>query len=209
MTNSCQTFKNLLLGLLVVWGVASLVIIIMWASKPAQDNASPCSERLQEVQEKLEGAKVVWGKNKVALEMVVVGLRENQTRQQEQIQTLLEHLALSNRSLETCHQEQVVLNGNMSLLEQEMERQKEIEANLTAHISLQRGHIEAMQQNVTQETHRTAAAQCKEIKHCSSDQRAEKPTPSFTSSSSSLAAVLSLTLPTCWGLHLLTSYALM
>lgn len=110
MTNSCQTFKTLLLVLLLIWAVASLVIIIMWASHPEQETMPPCDKRLQEVQEKLEVLKVVWGQNKVALEEMVVELRENQTRQQEQIQTLLEHLALSNSSLETCYQEKVCVN---------------------------------------------------------------------------------------------------
>ncbi|CAL8251896.1 unnamed protein product [Merluccius merluccius] len=157
MTASCQTFKNLLVGLLVVWGVVSLVIIAVWASYPKQIGAGPCGEHLQKVTEKLEGATVVWGQNKVALEEMVEDLRDNCTRQQQQIQTLVEHLVLSNRSLEACRQDQVVLNGNMSLLEQRLEQQKETEANLTANISLQREEVEALQQNVTQASHHVAS----------------------------------------------------
>ena len=107
MTASCQTCKTLLLGLLVVWGVASMVIIAVWASQPEATPAAPCDQQLQEVTEKLEGAKVVWGMNKVALEEMVEELRENQTRQQDRLQTLETSLALSARRLEVCHDVQV------------------------------------------------------------------------------------------------------
>ncbi|KAJ3599445.1 hypothetical protein NHX12_033408 [Muraenolepis orangiensis] len=231
MTGSCQTFKAFLVGLLVVWGVASLVIIAVWMSQPETTSVAPCGERLQELTEKLEGAKVVWGQNKVALEEMVEELRENQTRQQEKIQTLVESLALSRRSLEACHQEQVVLNGNISLLEQRVEQQKETAANLTALVSLQREDIETLQQNVTQASHRTAsclslnmaaesqamAAQSqtkacdsskeyleRQLSRCKEHPSSQQTTGSTSpySSSSSLAVVLTL-LPTCGGLHLL------
>ncbi|CAL8310270.1 unnamed protein product [Lota lota] len=157
MTSSLQICKTLLVALLVLWGIASLVIVGIWASQPKRTSASVCEERLQEVTEKLEGAKVVWGQNKVALEEMVEALRENQTRQQEQIQTLRARMALSTRSLEACHQEQEVLNGNITLMKQQLEEQKDKEANLTAHISLQREEMEVLQQNVTQASHLTAS----------------------------------------------------
>ncbi|CAL8270335.1 unnamed protein product [Arctogadus glacialis] len=132
MTASCQTCKTLLLALLVVWGVASMVIIAVWASQPEATPPAPCDQRLQEVTEKLEGAKVVWGKNKVALEEMVEKLRVNQTRQQDRVRTLESGLALSGRSLEACRHGQALLHGNISSLQQQLEQQERLYTNLSA-----------------------------------------------------------------------------
>ncbi|XP_056460068.1 uncharacterized protein si:ch211-1a19.3 [Gadus chalcogrammus] len=139
MTASCQTCKTLLLALLVVWGVASMVIIAVWASQPEATPPAPCDQRLQEVTEKLEGAKVVWGKNKVALEEMVEKLRVNQTRQQDRVRTLETGLALSGRSLEACRHGQALLHGNMSSLQQQLEQQELLYRNLSARAGRQLG----------------------------------------------------------------------
>ncbi|XP_008293892.1 myosin-11 [Stegastes partitus] len=147
---SSSTAKNLLIGVLALWSIISLVVIVVWATSPDLKGSAQCRAELQEATEKLEGAKVVFNKNKVALEEMVEEEREKHARQQAEILLLLGHLNATNATLEECRQENVVLNGNITLLQEHIEQLRQKEANLTAQISLQEEHIEAVEHNVTQ-----------------------------------------------------------
>ncbi|XP_078141928.1 uncharacterized protein LOC139908458 [Centroberyx gerrardi] len=154
-SKSPQTVRNIVIVVLALWSVISLIIIVVWATSPDMKSASQCRAELQEVREKLEGAKVVWTKDKAALEEIVLEARDAQSRQRDEIQRLLLRLAATNASLDECRQETVVLRGNVTVLEQRIELHRETEANLTAHIALQQDHIEVLQQNLTQAFHQT------------------------------------------------------
>lgn len=152
---SSQTAKNLLIGVLALWSIASLIVIVVWATSPDLKGSAQCRTELQEATEKLEGAKVVFNKNKVALEEMVEEERVKYARQQAEILVLLGHLNATNATLEECRQENVVLNGNITVLQEDIEQLRQKEANLTAQISLQEEHIEALEHNVTQVVHQT------------------------------------------------------
>ncbi|XP_044055936.1 uncharacterized protein si:ch211-1a19.3 [Siniperca chuatsi] len=154
-SKSSQTAKNVVLALLAIWSIVSLIIIVVWATSPDLKSSAQCRAELQEVTEKLEGAKVVWNKNKVALEELVEAAREEQARQRAQILLLLGHLNATNATLEQCRQENAVLNGNISVLQETIEQLQQTEANLTAQLSLREDHIEALQENMTQAVHQT------------------------------------------------------
>ena len=70
-------------------------------------NIKECQARLQKVTVELEGAKVVFEKNKVALEEMVEESRANLTRQRQEIDRLLERLGNTNTSLDDCRLENV------------------------------------------------------------------------------------------------------
>ncbi|XP_071396939.1 centriolin [Centroberyx affinis] len=154
-SKSPQTVRNIVIVVLALWSVISLIIIVVWATSPDMKSASQCRAELQEARVKLEGARVVWAKDKAALEEIVHEEREARSRQRDQIQGLLLRLAAANASLDECRQETVVLWGNVTVLEQQVELHRQTEANLTAHIALQRDHIEVLQQNMTQAFHQT------------------------------------------------------
>ncbi|XP_070765287.1 NF-kappa-B essential modulator [Enoplosus armatus] len=154
-SKSSQTAKNVVLALLALWSIISLIVIVVWATSPDLKSSAQCRNELQDVTEKLEGAKVVYNKNKVALEELVEAAREEQARQRAEILLLLGRLNTTNTTLEECRQENVVLNGNISVLQETIEQLRLTEVNLTAQISLQEDHIEALQQNVTQTVHQT------------------------------------------------------
>ncbi|XP_029905378.1 uncharacterized protein LOC115357812 [Myripristis murdjan] len=154
-SSSSQTVRSLVIVVLALWSIISLIIIVVWATSPDMKSASQCRAELQEATEKLEGAKVVHAKNQAKLEEMVLEARENVSRQQHNIQVLLLELAAANASLDDCKQENVVLKGNISALEQQIEQHRQTELNLTAQIELQQDHIEVLQVNVTQAFHQT------------------------------------------------------
>lgn len=106
-SKSSQTAKNVVLALLALWSVISLIVIVVWATSPDLKSSAQCRHELQETTEKLEGAKVVYNKNKVALEELVEAAREEQERQREEILLLLGRLNATNITLEECRQENV------------------------------------------------------------------------------------------------------
>lgn len=106
-SSSSQKVKTLVLVLLVLWSIVSLVLIVVWATSPDMKGSAQCRAELQEVTEKLEGAKVVWNKNKVALEELLEAERQQQEQLKEERAVLLQRLSAANSSLEECRQEQV------------------------------------------------------------------------------------------------------
>lgn len=154
-SKSSQKAKNVVIALLALWSIISLIVIVVWATSPDLKSSAQCRAELQEMREKLEGAKVVFQKDKVALEEQVVAARDERDRQRAEILLLLERVNATNATLEECRQENVVLNGNISALQETVEQLRQTEANLTAQISEQEDHIEALQQNVTLAGHQT------------------------------------------------------
>lgn len=154
-SKSSQTAKNVVLALLALWSVISLIVIVVWATSPDLKSSAQCRSELQDITEKLEGAKVVHNKNKVALEEMVEAAREETARQRAEILLLLGRLNATNATLEECRLENIVLNGNISVLEEKVEQLRQTEANLTAQISLHEDHIEMLQLNVTEAGHQT------------------------------------------------------
>lgn len=152
-SKSSQTTRNVLIACLALWSIISLIIIVVWATSPDMKGASQCRQELQALNEKLEGAKVVWNKDRRALEALVREGWNNQTLLQGQIDTYKETLAHLNVSLEECHQDNALLNANITALENEIETHKATEANLTAQLSLQKEEIEWLQSNLTQKLH--------------------------------------------------------
>ncbi|KAJ8374763.1 hypothetical protein SKAU_G00053430 [Synaphobranchus kaupii] len=152
-SKSSQTTRNVVIALLALWSVISLIIIVVWATSPDLKSASQCRAELQAVTEKVEGAKVVWAKDKKALEELVEQGWENQTILNTELSLLVVKLEETNRSLGDCEQENVLLNGNITVLENQIEEYEIIEANLTSEITLQKDHIDSLKFNLTQIYH--------------------------------------------------------
>jgi len=106
-SKSSQRVKNVVIGVLALWSIISLVTIVVWATSPDLKGSAQCRADLQDMTEKLEGAKVVFSKDKVALEELVEEAREEQVRQRGEILVLLGRLNATNATLEECRQENV------------------------------------------------------------------------------------------------------
>lgn len=152
---SSQKAKNAALALLSLWSIISLIVIVVWATSPDMKGSAQCRAELQDTTEKMEGAKVVFRKDKEALEQMVVRERQETARQRAEVLLLLGQLNATNATLEECRRETVVLNGNISALLDDIEQLRQTEANLTAQLRLQEDHIEVLQHNVTQSNHQT------------------------------------------------------
>ncbi|XP_010895835.2 uncharacterized protein si:ch211-1a19.3 [Esox lucius] len=149
-SKSSQTTRNIVMSLLALWSIVSLIIIVVWATSPDLKSASQCRAELQAQKEKSKGESEVCAKNKTALEEMVKDVRANLTQQISEIERLQQHLNHTNRSLDDCRQEKVILCGNITVLENEIDSHKAIEANLTSEITLHQEQIEVLQENLTQ-----------------------------------------------------------
>ncbi|XP_034021591.1 uncharacterized protein si:ch211-1a19.3 isoform X2 [Thalassophryne amazonica] len=167
-SKSSQKVKNVLIAILALWSIISLIIIVVWATSPDLKGAAQCRTELQEATEKLEGAKVVFAKDKAALEEMVEEAREERSRQQAAFLVLLGRLNATNASLEECQQQKALLNMNISALQQQVELHQQTEANLTTQLVLQEDHIENLEQNLTQAFHFTKS--CFSLKEAAQNQ---------------------------------------
>ncbi|KAF7202889.1 uncharacterized protein si:ch211-1a19.3 [Nothobranchius furzeri] len=147
--------KNVVMCLLAIWFVASLIVIVVWATSPDLKGSAQCRSDLRNAEEQLEGAKVVHNKDRVALEELVREAREGQERLRGEILLLLGRINSTNASLEECRQENVVLSWNVTALQEGVEQLQQKEANLTAVLGLREDEIEVQQHNLTQAAHHT------------------------------------------------------
>lgn len=69
--------------------------------------AAQCRAELQDATERLEGAKVNFQKDKVALEEKVMEAREEKNQKNREILLLMERLNITNATLEESRQENV------------------------------------------------------------------------------------------------------
>ncbi|XP_012678643.2 uncharacterized protein si:ch211-1a19.3 [Clupea harengus] len=175
-SKSSQTTRNVLIACLALWSIISLIIIVVWATSPDMKGAGQCRQELQTLNEKLEGAKVMWTKDRRALEALVRQGWDNQTLLQGQIDEYKETLRQLNVSLDDCRQENVLLNVNITALENEIEMHKAIEANLTAQNSLQKDDINCLQSNLTMKLHELDACEALRNAAVSLQTAAEKQT---------------------------------
>lgn len=106
-SKSSQKVKNVVIALLALWSIISLIVIVVWATSPDMKGAAQCRAELQEVTEKMEGAKVVYNKNKEALERMVLEERRKTDQQRAENLVLLGQLNTTNVTLEECRQENV------------------------------------------------------------------------------------------------------
>ncbi|TRY93780.1 hypothetical protein DNTS_002875 [Danionella cerebrum] len=148
-SKSSQTTRNIVIACLALWSIISLIIIVVWATSPEMKGASQCQTEMQALRDKYEGAKVLWGKDRKALEELVRQGWRNQTVLLMQIDQHKEQIVFLNSSLNVSLLENAVLNVNITMLENKIEENKLIEGNLTAEISLQKDQIEALEHNLT------------------------------------------------------------
>ncbi|KAM7409792.1 hypothetical protein PAMA_001335 [Pampus argenteus] len=167
-SKSSQTTKNVLLALALIWSVVSLIIIVVWATSPDMKSSAKCRAELQKMTENLEATQQSWRKDKVALEEQVEEGRAELAREKASYQLLQALLNTTNTTLEECRQENLLLNRNISTLQEEVEQLHQTEANLTARLRLQEDHIEVLQQNLTQAFHQTES--CFSLKEAAQSQ---------------------------------------
>ncbi|XP_026202272.1 uncharacterized protein si:ch211-1a19.3 [Anabas testudineus] len=154
-SKSSQTAKNVVIALLALWSIISLIVIVVWATSPDLKPSAQCRAELQDLTEKLEGSRVVWGKHKEALEEKVLEEREKVDLQKTEILLLHGRLNATNASLEECQQENVILKGNISALQDTIEQLRHTQRNLTVELRLREDDIETLQQNLTLAFHQT------------------------------------------------------
>lgn len=109
-SKSSQTTRNIVIACLALWSIISLIIIVVWATSPEMKGASQCRTEMQALRERHEGAKVVWNKDRKALEELVRQGWRNQTALQKQIDEQKNQIQSLNVSLNTSQQENVSLS---------------------------------------------------------------------------------------------------
>lgn len=99
--------QTVVIGLLALWAIISIIIIVVWATSPDLKGSAQCRAELRDATEKMEGAKVVFAKDRAALEDLVRDAREDRDRLKGEILLLLGRLKITNHTLEECRQENV------------------------------------------------------------------------------------------------------
>ncbi|KAM4739788.1 uncharacterized protein FYW61_004119 [Anableps anableps] len=171
MANSSKNsnkVQKVVIGLLAIWSIISIIIIVVWATSPDLKGSAQCRAELRELTEKLEGTKVVFSKDKAALEKQVLEAREKMDRLREDILLLLGRLNATNVTLEECQQKNDVLTENVTALQEDVRLLQQREANLTKQLRQQEEHIEVVQLNLTQAVHQTES--CNSLKAASVSQ---------------------------------------
>ncbi|XP_014876995.1 uncharacterized protein LOC106939190 [Poecilia latipinna] len=161
--------QKVVMGLLALWSIISIIIIVVWATSPDLKGSAQCRAELREATEKLEGAKVVFNKDRQALEEKTLKALEEQKRLKADILLLLGRLNATNVTLEECQLKNVVLAENVTALQDDVRLLQQREANLTEQLSLQEERIEALQQNLTQAFHETES--CFSLKMAAENQK--------------------------------------
>ncbi|XP_050978272.1 uncharacterized protein si:ch211-1a19.3 [Labeo rohita] len=162
-SKSSQTTRNIVIACLALWSIISLIIIVVWATSPEMKGASQCRTEMQALRERHEGAKVVWNKDRKALEELVRQGWRNQTALQKQIDEQKNQIQSLNVSLNTSQQENAILNENITILQGKIEQYKIMEENLTAEVTLQKDQIEALEHNLTLKAQELASCEALRI----------------------------------------------
>ncbi|XP_054911318.1 uncharacterized protein si:ch211-1a19.3 [Poeciliopsis prolifica] len=162
--------QKVVMGLLVLWSIASIIIIVVWATSPDLKGSAQCRAELREATEKMEGAKVVFEKDRRALEEKAVEAWKDQDRLKAHILLLQRSLNATNVTLEECRLKNVVLAENVTALQDDVRLLQHREANLTEQLGLQEERIEALQHNLTQAFHQTES--CFSLKTAAESQMA-------------------------------------
>ncbi|KAK2874450.1 hypothetical protein Q8A67_021603 [Cirrhinus molitorella] len=162
-SKSSQTTRNIVIACLALWSIISLIIIVVWATSPEMKGASQCRTEMQALRERHEGAKVVWNKDRKALEDLVRQGWRNQTALQKQIDQHKEQIQFLNLSLNASQQENAILKENVTFLEIKIDEYKLLEENLTAEISLQKDQIDALEHNLTLKAQELASCEALQL----------------------------------------------
>lgn len=162
-SKSSQTTRNVVIAFLALWSIISLIIIVVWATSPEMKGASQCRAEMQDLKEKYEGAKVVWTKDRKALEELVRQGWRNQTVLQKQIDQSKEQIHALNLSLNVSLVENAILNDNITTLENKIEEYKFIEGNLTEEINLQKDLIDSLEHNLTLKAQELASCEALQL----------------------------------------------
>ncbi|XP_041753033.1 uncharacterized protein LOC121581607 [Coregonus clupeaformis] len=154
-SKSSGTCCNLVMALLTLWSIVSLIVIVVWATSPHMKGVALCKVAQQALTEKMEGAKVVWEKEKQALLEAIRLSQENQTTLQQEMEVVAERLRETNVSLSLSLQENAMLHENETALRNAICLHRETQRNLSLDLSLQRDLFEWLQFNFTQAVHQS------------------------------------------------------
>lgn len=102
---------NIVIALLAIWSIISLIIIVVWATSPDLKGASECNAKLKALNEKYSEEKIVWTKDRHALEELVRQGRTNQSLLLTRVDKLKDQLLFLNQSLDSCLQQNVSVSG--------------------------------------------------------------------------------------------------
>ncbi|XP_014047424.1 uncharacterized protein isoform X2 [Salmo salar] len=154
-SKSSGTCCNLVMALLTLWSMVSLIVIVVWATSPHMKGLAQCNVAQQSLTEKMEGAKVVWEKEKQALLESIRLSQENQTTLQQEMEVVTERLRENSVSLSLSLQENAMLHVNETALRNAIFLHRETQRNMSLDLSLQREHFEWLQFNFTQAVHQS------------------------------------------------------
>ncbi|XP_048831759.1 uncharacterized protein si:ch211-1a19.3 [Brienomyrus brachyistius] len=152
-SKSSKTTCNIVMAILVIWSIISLIIIIVWATSPEIKDVNKCRTELEAKVQEYTSTSAVWVQDRKALEEHIEKSREREAQLSQDISRLWESQRKTNESLKISMEENVILRDNITVLENETERQRELVKNLTSEITAHKEKLEDLQYNLTQAFH--------------------------------------------------------
>ncbi|XP_051967702.1 protein Spindly-like [Xyrauchen texanus] len=182
--------RNIVIACLALWSIISLIIIVVWTTSSDMKLATECRTEMRALTESHEEEKIMWTKDRKALDELVRQGWGNQTFLQNHIDQYKEQLRFLNKSLVSSLQENAFLNSNITFLESKIEEYRIIEGNLTAEVSLQKDQIEALEHNLTLKAHELVSCEALQIAVQQLQTVAEKQTQACETSKQNLQKLL-------------------
>ncbi|CAM4590163.1 unnamed protein product [Leuciscus chuanchicus] len=152
-SNLAQNTCNWITALLTLWSMVSLIVIVVWATWPPLASLAQCREAHRALIEKMEGAKVMKEKEHNVLKSALQLSSKNQTRLQEELESILESQRETNASLTETLQLQMILKENVTALENQRLRLHNEHARLFSELAQQEALFETLWVNLTSESH--------------------------------------------------------
>ncbi|KAK9979167.1 hypothetical protein ABG768_012611 [Culter alburnus] len=152
-SSTAQNTCNWIMAVLTLWSMISLIVIVVWVTWPPLASLTQCRAAHQALIEKMEGAKVIKEKEQDVLKSALELSSKNQTRLQEELESILESQRETNASLTESLQLQMILKENITALENQRHKHHSERARLFSELAQQEALIETLWVNLTSESH--------------------------------------------------------
>ncbi|KAM9501498.1 uncharacterized protein Hap1MRO34_011556 [Clarias gariepinus] len=140
-------------AVLALWSMVSVVVIMVWATWAPRAGAGRCEAQWRALLENMEGARVMWERERQTAERERQLSTDTQTRLQREIHTLTHTITHTNLTLSRHLRTQVVMRENLSALHDEVQQSKHVVDKLTTEHTHRTALIEELQVNLSHDQH--------------------------------------------------------
>ncbi|XP_027009444.2 uncharacterized protein LOC113647074 [Tachysurus fulvidraco] len=142
-----------LVALLALWSMVSLVVIVVWATWTPRAGTRRCEGQRRNLLENMEGARVVWERERQTAERERQISTDIQTGLQREIHNITHTITHINQMLTHHLHTQAVMRENLTALQNKVQQYKRAVDKLTTEHTHCTVIMEEFQVNLTHEQH--------------------------------------------------------